>query len=67
MTQSKNKRIKRDSLDVWYHKRDKALARVVEIWGRDEKDKDELNRALDAFAVAHTAAAFEWGSGPIKW
>lgn len=67
MTKSKNKRIKRNSLDVWYHKRHKALVRVVEVWENGEKDEDEFNRALDALALAHTAATFEWGSGPIKW
>jgi hypothetical protein len=63
MTLSKKKRTKRD----WYHKRDKALARVVEILEKGEKDDDDLNRALDALAVAHTAAAFEGWSGTLKW
>lgn len=67
MTQSKNKRIKRDSLHVWYRKRNKALARVVDICEQGEAGEDELNQALDALALAHTAATFEWGGGPIKW
>ena len=67
MTESKNKRRKRDSIEVWFHKRNKALARVVEIWLHGEKTEGDLNRALDALSVAHTAATFEWGDGPLKW
>ena len=65
---SQNKRSNLTSLDLWYHKRNKALTRVVAIYEKGEAaGEDELNRALDALALAHTAATFEWGSGPIKW
>ena len=47
MTRSKKKHVKSDSLSVWYHKRDKALARVVAIYENDEATGDELNEALD--------------------
>jgi hypothetical protein len=69
MTKSnKRKRNKRDSLDVLYSKRHKALERVVAAWEKDEAaGEDELNKALDALAVAHIAATFEWASGPLKW
>jgi hypothetical protein len=68
MTLSQNKRPNLTSLDLWYHRRGKALERLVEILGSDEeKEEDELNRALDALALAHIAATFEWGGGPIEW
>ena len=69
MTKSnKRKRNKRDSLDVLYSKRHKALERVVVAWGKGEAaGEDELNKALDTLAVAHIAATFEWASGPLKW
>jgi hypothetical protein len=54
-------------MDLWHHRRDKALARVVAIYEKGEVTEDELNRALDALALAHTAATFEWGGGPIEW
>ena len=38
----------------------KALARVVRIWVQGEKTEGDLT-------VAHTAATFEWGDGPLKW
>ena len=40
MTKSKNKRSKRDLIEVWYDKRNKALARVVEILEQYEKTED---------------------------
>jgi hypothetical protein len=67
MTLSKNKRPNLTSMDLWHHRRDKALARVVAIYEKGEVTEDELNRALDALALAHTAATFEWGGGPIEW
>jgi hypothetical protein len=48
--------------------RDVALARVVAAWEKGEAaGEDELNQALDALAVTHIAATFEWASGPLKW
>jgi hypothetical protein len=54
----------KDLLDSLWRKRDKALERVVKIWLDDEeKDPEDLNKALDVLAVAHiTAAAFEHAS-----
>jgi hypothetical protein len=60
MKQPKKKaRKKRDSLDTLYDKRDRALERVVALW---EKDQD-VNDALDALTLAHTAATFEFVGG----
>ena len=33
----------------------------------DPEAEEELNIALDALAVANTASAFEFCSGPLKW
>ena len=55
MKQPKKTRKKRDPLDTFYDKRDKALERVVALW---EKDQD-VNDALDALTLAHIAATFE--------
>jgi hypothetical protein len=67
MTLSTNKRPNLTSLDLWYHRRNKALERVVAIYEGAEATEDEMNQALDALALAHTAATFEWGGGPMKW
>ena len=58
---------KKKRAESWYDLRDQALADVVAIYVKGERTEDELNRALDALALAHTAATFEWGGGPIKW
>jgi hypothetical protein len=52
-----------DPLESLYRKRDKALERVVAICSRPEEpneDPDELNRAIDALALAHIAATLEF-------
>ena len=67
MTLSTNKRPNLTSLDLWYHRRNKALERVVAIYERGEATEDEMNQTLDALALAHIAATFEWGGGPMKW
>jgi hypothetical protein len=60
MKQLKKKaRKKRDSLDILYGKRDRALERVVALW---EKDQD-VNDAVDALTIAHIAATFEQFGG----
>jgi hypothetical protein len=60
MKQPKKKaRKKRNSLDILYDKRNRALERVVALW---EKDQD-VNDALDALTLAHTAATFEFVGG----
>lgn len=60
MKQAKKKtRKKSDSLDALYEKRDRALERVVALW---ERDKD-VNNALDALTLAHTAATFKFVGG----
>jgi hypothetical protein len=58
----------------WNDERGKAIERLVRAWtkykGNNEDDpeaEEELNIALDALAVAHTAWAFEFCSGPLKW
>src|SRR4051812_24355132 len=52
----KNKRQKRDSLDVLYGKRDRALEGVVAVFQKEEGiDGEELNRALDVLTLAHVA------------
>jgi hypothetical protein len=60
MQQSKKKRRpKRDSLDILYDRRDRAIERVIALW---EKDQD-VNDALDTLTLAHTAATFEFVGG----
>jgi len=65
MKQSKKKQSnEHNSLDELYHRRQKALERVISTWEKGETaGDDELNRALDALTVAHVAATFEWASG----
>jgi hypothetical protein len=59
----KKKQQYRDPLESLDRKRQKALERVVAIYSRPEGPKegpDELNRAVDALALAHIAATFEF-------
>jgi hypothetical protein len=42
--------------------RDEALGRVVEIWLNDERDPEELDKALDVLTLAHTKANFDFCS-----
>jgi len=58
-TSRKKKRAERNSLDTLYHKRDRALERVISLW---EKDQD-VNDALDDLTLAHTAATFKFVGG----
>jgi hypothetical protein len=47
--------------------RDSALERVVALWEQGGgEDSDELNKALDVLAIAHTVATFEWASGSLS-
>ena len=47
--------------------RDSALERVVALWEQGGGEgSDELNKALDVLAIAHTAATFEWASGSLS-
>jgi hypothetical protein len=56
----------------WEDAEEKAMERLAAAWERlDGSDEDpeaekELNIALDALAVAHSAATFEGWSGPLK-
>ena len=59
---------------AWSDEDGKAIERLARAWIKykrnDEDDlevEEELNIALDALAVAHTASAFEFCSGPLKW
>jgi hypothetical protein len=58
----------------WNYEEGKAMEQLVKAFLKykrtDEDDPDaeeELNIALDALAVAHSARAFEFCSGPLKW
>jgi hypothetical protein len=42
--------------------RDEALGRVLEIWLNDERDPEELDKALDVLTLAHTKANFDFCS-----
>jgi hypothetical protein len=55
MKQPKKKTKKRDLLDTLCDKRDRALERVVALWG---KDQDVID-ALDALTLAHVSATFK--------
>jgi hypothetical protein len=47
--------------------RDGALERVVALYEKGGgEDSDELNKALDVLAIAHTAATFEWASNSLS-
>ena len=60
------------SVKGWDETEGKAMERLVSAWekydGTDENPEaeDELNIALDAIAIAHAAATFEWATGPLK-
>ena len=45
--------------------RSSALQRVVALWEQGA-DSEELMKALDILAIAHTAATFEWASGSFS-
>jgi hypothetical protein len=57
----------------WKDQEEKAMDRLVAAWEKfspteeDPETEEELNIALDALAVSHTAATFEFASGPLKW
>jgi hypothetical protein len=54
------------SLAALYRERGRALERVVALCEQNGgEDSDELNRALDVLAIAHTAATFEWASNSL--
>lgn len=60
MKQPKKKtRKKRDSLDILYDNRDRAVERVVALWKKDQ----DVNDALDVLVLAHVAATFEFAGG----
>ena len=47
--------------------RDSALERVIALSEQaGGEGSEELNKALDVLAIAHTAAAFEWASGSLS-
>jgi hypothetical protein len=52
------KSTERNSLGAPYRKKDRALA-----YDLNSEDPEEVDKALDALAVAHDALAFEWTSG----
>ena len=63
-----------ENVKDWGYEEGKAMRQLVRVWIKykrnDEDDpeaEEELNIALDALAVAHTARAFEFCSGPLKW
>jgi hypothetical protein len=59
--------LKPKSLAALYRERNSALERVVALWEQDGgEDSDELNKALDVLAIAHTAATFEWASNSLS-
>jgi hypothetical protein len=56
----------------WEEAEAKAMGRLVAAWEKFDGEEnpeveEELNIALDAPAVAHSAAAFEGWSRPLKW
>lgn len=58
----------------WQEEKGKAMIQLVRAWikyersdGDDPEAEDELNIALDALAIAHTAVSLEGWSGPLKW
>jgi hypothetical protein len=55
----KKKSVERNSLDNLYRKRDRALEHVIALWQKDQ----DVNDALDALTLAHTAATFKFVGG----
>jgi len=60
------------SVKDWEEAEAKALRRLVAAWEKLDGDdnpevEEELNIALDALAVAHSALAFQGWSGPLEW
>jgi hypothetical protein len=58
----------------WAEKEGRAIERLAAAWKKYEqtgKDdplvEEELNIALDAIVVIHSAATFVWATGPLKW
>jgi hypothetical protein len=56
----------------WEDVEEKAMERLAAAWEKLDGDgnpevEEELNIALDTLAVAHSAAALEGWSGPLKW
>jgi hypothetical protein len=72
MKNSKKKRQhERVSVDALYEKRDRALQRVLDLCQKegnsmDIEEAEELNKALDILAVAHTMVVFEFASGSFS-
>ena len=63
---SKKRLLVPKSLATLYRERDRALDRVIALSEQGEgKDSDELNKALDVLAIAHTAATFQWASSSL--
>ncbi len=62
MAKSKLKKsTERNSLEVLYRKRDKALDRLIAAWQKCEAtggDEYDLNAEIDALAIAQVAAVF---------
>ena len=55
---------KPDRFDILRDKRDRALDRVIRVWGEGpDEDPEKLNRALDLLTLAHTAVIIEFVSG----
>jgi len=63
----------RRPLKEWDDEVAKAMERLVVAWEKydstddDPEAEEALSIALDALAIAHTAATFSWASGPLKW
>jgi len=61
-------------LTEWHDKTARTIEQLVEIWEEYERNDEDreaveelLNVALDAFAISHVAASFEWANGPLQW
>ena len=58
------------SSESWHDEAQHAINEVVAAWEAYQTTgeyTDELNKALDALAIAHAAKTFEWATGPLKW
>jgi hypothetical protein len=60
--------------EQWRYEAERAVERLVRAWekykscGADDPEvEEELNIALDELAVAHSAEAFEFCGGALKW